>query len=297
MDRALTMALLDQHYGWSTGLAELNPPERIAVRAMFDGDVAVDGDGHRRPGCRPTARTGRSGHRDSPPITPRTPSAHPGTRSTPSAPPAASPKLFDGADDLAGRDATAAARTCAATRRSSTAARGLDDRPDDLGGGLAEHPWDAVLVLRARRPVDAATRPSRLGCRPGLGRRRGRGHRDGERRVRGRHDRHRPTRPAGCDCSTHCAMGGGRSGRRRNDGHRDRHRTDLGLLVRPGSGADTVLNDQIRPSVRSVVSCTAIGDLGATDGRRAGLRGERGACLRRRRRSSQPATTWRSPPS
>ncbi len=39
MDRALTMALLDQHFGWSTELAGLAPAEQIAVRALFDGDA------------------------------------------------------------------------------------------------------------------------------------------------------------------------------------------------------------------------------------------------------------------
>jgi hypothetical protein len=39
MDRALTMALLDQHYDWSTQVVELEPAARAAVLALFDGDA------------------------------------------------------------------------------------------------------------------------------------------------------------------------------------------------------------------------------------------------------------------
>jgi hypothetical protein len=136
LDRALTMALLDQHYDWSSGLAELDPAERTAVRALFDGDALSTSMAIVDPGDADSAELVDqmseivAEHAEDAVGAPRYAVDLVGAAG-------GTPKLFDAADGVTGRDELLRSepRSDAAVL---DAVRGLDDRPADLGGELTE---------------------------------------------------------------------------------------------------------------------------------------------------------------
>jgi hypothetical protein len=136
MDRALTLALLDQHYEWSTGLADLEPGQRIAVRAMFDGDAVSTAMAIIDPSEADSADLVEqvneivARHAEDAIGAPRYAVDLVGAAGGVA-------KLFDGADGLTGRDELLRSKL-----RSDAgvfdAARGLEYRPEDLGGEVTE---------------------------------------------------------------------------------------------------------------------------------------------------------------
>jgi hypothetical protein len=265
VDRALTMALLDQHYGWSTDLADLEPAERTAVRALFDGDslstamAIVDPD---------DADSAELVEQMSEIVAGRAASAVGAPRYAVDLVGAAGgiPKLFDDADGLAVRDELLRSepRTDAAI---IDAARGFDYRPDDLRGDLTETRgllyWYYVL---AGRLAPAESWDAALAW-------------DGDKVV--------VSETANGVCVTATIAIVDEAGRLRLLDALQRWAaagplaagatvTEIGteqlsvFSCDPGVGSDTVLNDQIQTFGESVVELTVIGGLGArTDVERA----------------------------
>jgi len=259
------MALLDQHYGWSTDLADLEPAERTAVRALFDGDslstamAIVDPD---------DADSAELVEQMSEIIAGRAASAVGAPRYAVDLVGAAGgiPKLFDAADGLAVQDELLRSepRTDAAI---IDAARGFDYRPDDLGGGLTETRgllyWYYVL---AGRLTPAESWDAALAW-------------DGDKVVVSE------TANGVCVAATIAIVD--EAGRLRLLDALQRWAaagplaagatvTEIGteqlsvFSCDPGVGSDTVLNDQIQTFGESVVELTVIGGLGArTDVERA----------------------------
>ncbi len=173
MDRALTMALLDQHYEWSAGLADLDPSQRTAVRAMFDGDAVSTAMAIVDPSDADSAELVEqvneivADHAEDAVGAPRYAVDLVGAAGGVA-------KLFDGADGVTGRDELLRTKL-----RSDAglfdAARGLEYRPEDLGGELTEArgmlywyyvlagrlepgaAWDAVLAWDGDRVVVSQT--------------------------------------------------------------------------------------------------------------------------------------------
>ena len=265
IDRALTMALLDQHYEWSTGLAELEPAERTAVRSLFDGDALSTAMAIVDPGDADSAELVEqmseilADHAEDAVGAPRYAVDLVGAAG-------GTPKLFDAADGLAGRDELLRSepRTDAAVL---DAARGLDYRPDDLGGDLTEtrgllywyyvlagrltpaESWDAALAWDGDKVVVSETAngvcvEATIATVDEAG------------RLRMLDALQRWAAAAPVEAGTTV--------------------TEIGteqlsvFSCDPGPETDTVLNDQIQTFGESVVELTVIGDLEArTDAERA----------------------------
>lgn len=160
MDRALTMALLDQHFGWSTELAGLAPAEQIAMRALFDGDALSTAMAIIDPSEADSADLVEQVNRI---VVDHAEDAVGAPRYAVDLVGAAggTAEFFDAADGAAGRDELLRSNV-----RSDAgmfdAARGLEYRPDDLGGELTESRgmlyWYYVLAGRLEPAVawDAA---------------------------------------------------------------------------------------------------------------------------------------------
>ncbi len=265
LDRALTMALLDQHYGWSADLAELEPAERTAVRALFDGDSLSTAMAIVDPGDADSAELVEqmseivADHAEDAVGAPRYAVDLVGAAG-------GTPKLFDAADGLGGRDELLRSepRTDAAI---IDAARGLDYRPDDLGGDITETRgllyWYYVL---AGRLTPAESWDAALGW-------------DGDKVV--------VSETANGVCVEATIATVDEAGRLRLLDALQRWAaagpleagttvTEIGteqlsvFSCDPGPETDTVLNDQIQTFGESVVELTVIGDLEArTDAERA----------------------------